>query len=292
MIAEPAGVLEKPEVFGKKEVFYGWRWIVNRFGGLPETPRIAARWWMDHVWSGEERAAVLRAWTIAPPSASEADWAALCRPTELFAGTGLKGYQVFDMESLSVKQYCMTARDATPAACLPILQPEIAKLVEAPLNRATDTPDVFGFLVTKEHHVVFKTLHKPTAKGSLIGAECASNSNLMHHFPRVELATELLKSRAAADPIVPLLLDIAKETESTKKIATTRQAAVAKRFEGGAAGAAGAEDLQHLTDLSLHIVCPYLEFLLRYMDAKRIGGQRWFLSLLDTARSTPKTKMS
>ena len=290
MIAEPTGILEKPEVFGKKEVFYGWRWILNRFGGLPETPRIAARWWMDNVWTATERAAVLRSWTIAPPSAAaaEAAWADAYRPTELFGAGTLKGYQVFDMESLSLKQYCMTSRDAEPAACLPILLPEVAKLVEAPLNRASDTPEVFGFLVTKEHQVVFKTVHKPSAKGSLIGAECSNDSNLKHHFPRVELATELLKG-AAADPIIPLLLDTANETASDKKRATTRQGAVVKRFETAAAAAG---DLQHLTDLSLHIVCPYLEFLLRYMDAKRIGGRRWFLSLVDTARSTPKVKMT
>ena len=47
------------------------------------------------------------------------------------------------------------------------------------------------------------------------------------------------------------------------------------------------ENFTHIYELSLLQVCPYLEFLLRYMDMKRIGDKRWFLTLVDAVRALP-----
>ena len=46
----------------------------------------------------------------------------------------------------------------------------------------------------------------------------------------------------------------------------------------------------HVHDLSLKQSCPYIEFLLRWMDMKHIDGKRWFLSVVDMARIPMKKK--
>ena len=281
MIAEPVGKLPRPAQLGE-ETFQGWRWLIHHFGSLPETREIAAMWWMDNLWTSAERGAVLRAWTIKVPE--DTTLAKRLEPTELFAGEGLKGYSLFDTETLKLQHYCMTSRDAEPASCSSTLLPIAEELMGAPLDRVADLPSVFGFLVTKEKTVVFKTVHKPSAKGSLVGAECANNSKLTYHYPRIETATEELRALGAADPILPLLLDISKEGVAGVKERKDRQEAVKARFEGKAA----APDFKHMTDLTLRQVCPYMEFLLRYMDLRRVGGKRWMMSLVDSARATPK----
>lgn len=293
MIAEPVGKLPKPAQLGE-ETFQGWRWLFHHFGSLPETREIAAMWWMDNLWTSAERSAVLRAWTMKAPTGADATLAKRLEPTQLFAGAGLKGYSIFNTETLKLEHNCMTARDTAPATCSSTLLEIVEGIMGKPLDRVTDLPLVFGFLVTKEKTVVFKTLHKPSAKGSLVGAECANTSQLASHHLRIETATEELRTLAAADPIVPLLLDISKEGVAVGvKERKDRQEAVKARFEGKASAAA--LDFKHITDLSLRQVCPYTEFLLRYMDLRRVGGKRWMLSLVDSARATPdkpKIKMT
>lgn len=285
IITEPGGKLPKPSQFGE-ETFQAWRWLFHHFGSLPETREIADMWWMDNLWTSMERGAVLRAWTIKAPTGSDAALAKRLQPAQLFAGAGLKGYTLFNTESLKLEYNCMSARDAAPAMCISTLLPTVNDLMKPPLDRVADLPSIFGFLVTKEKTVVFKTVHKPSAKGNLTGAECANNTKLTYHHPRIKTATEELQALAAGDPIIPLLLDISDAGIPGAKEHKDRQEAVKARFEGKAA--ATALDFKHINDLTLRQVCPYMEFLLRYMDLRSIGGKRWMLSLVDSARATPK----
>jgi hypothetical protein len=109
------------------------------------------------------------------------------------------------------------------------------------------------------------------------------------HMPRILTTMEEIAKYAPTDPIRPLLLDVAKETLPSDKEKAARQGDVTKRFGGKEAPL----DLLHLGDLTLKQLCPYTEFLLRYMELKKFGGKRWFFSLVDSARSGPKKiKMS
>jgi hypothetical protein len=285
MIAEPAGVIPKPEELSE-ETFQAWRWLFHHFATLPETRKIAAMWWMDNLWTSAQRGAVLRAWTLRTPTGVEAELARLLQPTQLFSSAALKGFTIFDTASLKLQHYCMVAGQSTLSACPSTLLSRVMDLMGPPVDRWKDMPSVFGFLVTKERTVVFKTVYKMGTKSdSLVGAECSNDSRLAHHHQRIEKAVEELQTLAPADPVLPLLLNMTKEGVSSMSEKKKRQAAVKARFEGKAAAAAS--DFTHIADLTLRQVCPYLEFLMRYMDMRRVGGQRWMLSLVDSARALP-----
>lgn len=291
ILSEPDSVIEVPTGF-KRERFYGLRWLYTHFGELEETPMIAARWWMDNVWTYAERNAVLADWTsrLETLKEEEADWARLFIPTEIYSGA-IKGYMIFDPKELKVKNYCFYKKDKgdkkkSLGVCPSTYDEDVAKLVAPPVRRdnAEDTDDVFGFQATIKGVTVFKTVHKPTAEGRLTGAQCDNDSNVLHHHPRVESAMEALDKYGEDDPIRAFLLPVDKADAPSRAEKDGRQKALKLKYEGKDSDF---EDFMHLHDLSLLQVCPYLEFILRYMDMKKIGDKRWFLSLVDSVRALP-----
>jgi hypothetical protein len=96
-----------------------------------------------------------------------------------------------------------------------------------------------------------------------------------------------LSEYAADDPIHVFLLNADKAAAPTKKEKDALQKALKLKYEGKDSDF---EDFTHLHELSLLQVCPYLEFLLRYMDMKRVGDKRWFLNLVDSTRALPGGK--
>jgi hypothetical protein len=47
---------------------------------------------------------------------------------------------------------------------------------------------------------------------------------------------------------------------------------------------------EHLRDLTHQPLCLYLEFLTRILDARHLGGRRWFLSAIEAMQSGLKGK--
>lgn len=294
MLSEPDAEISVPEGF-KKERFYGLRWLYTHFGELEETPLVAARWWMDNVWSYEERNAVLADWVTRLESLKddEATWARLYTPSEIYSGA-LKGYMIFDPKELKLKNYCFYKKNKEDkkkslGICPSTFDGDVERLIAPPVNRegSEDTGDVFGFQASIKGITVFKTVHKPSAEGRLTGAECDNDSNVLHHHPRVESAMDAIITNMPDDPIVPFLLPTEKASAPSKKEKDNIQKALKLKYEGKLSDF---EDFSHLHALSLLQVCPYLEFLLRYMDIKRIGDKRWFLSLVDSVRALPGGK--
>jgi hypothetical protein len=293
IMSEPDAYIEPPTGF-KKERFYGLRWLYHHFGELEETPLIAARWWMDNVWSYDERNAVLADWVsrFDVLSGDEKTWAGLYVPAELYNGK-IRGYMIFDPKELKIKNYCLYKKSATDkkkslGICPSTFDDDVYKLLPAPVNRETDdTGEVFGFQATIKGITVFKTVHKPSAEGRLTGAECDNDSNVLHHHPRVLSAMKGLETFAADDNIREFLLDINPDAKPSKKEKESLQKMLKLKYDGKESDF---EDFHHLHELSLLQVCPYLEFLLRYMDLKRIGDKRWFMGLVDASRALPSGK--
>jgi superfamily II DNA or RNA helicase len=293
IMSEPDAYIEPPTGF-KKERFYGLRWLYHHFGELEETPLIAARWWMDNVWSYDERNAVLADWVsrFDVLSGDEKTWAGLYVPAELYNGK-IRGYMIFDPKELKIKNYCLYKKSAADkkkslGICPSTFDDDVYKLLPAPVNRETDdTGEVFGFQATIKGITVFKTVHKPSAEGRLTGAECDNDSNVLHHHPRVLSAMKGLETFAADDDIREFLLDINPDAKPSKKEKESLQKMLKLKYDGKESDF---EDFHHLHELSLLQVCPYLEFLLRYMDLKRIGDKRWFMGLVDASRALPSGK--
>lgn len=294
VMSEPDAYIEPPTGF-KKERFFGLRWLYHHFGELEETPLIAARWWMDNVWTYGERNAVLANWVTRFDSLNddEKTWAGLYVPSEIYNGK-IRGYMIFDPKDLSIKNLCFYKKNVTDSqkslgTCPSTFDDDVAMLIAPAVNRENDesTDEVFGFQATIKGITVFKTVHKPTAEGRLTGAECDNDSNVLHHHPRVESAMKGLDTYATDDPIRKFLLNTDPSAKPSKKEKDALQKALKLKYEGKESDF---EEFHHLHELSLLQVCPYLEFLLRYMDLKRIGGKRWFLSVIDSVRALPGGK--
>lgn len=287
IMAKPTGYIEP--YFGlPEETFKGWRWILHHFGSLPETRRIALAWWMDNVWSFDERKAVFSRW-IADPSGEDASaYANLYTSRELFFSDFNVGlvYEPKDATN-PVHMYCDDGA-GNAKQCVGIEEEEAAKRVSAAapiVDRKNDTGPIFGFLTVKQDNVVFKSVEK--SKGSLDGAECSNTSNLRNHEIRIKLVQDALRAAAVKTPdlmiMVGLLLNDDEEQRSTDAERKKVQEALKASYKQD--GKLPTANIAKVSHLSLKQACPYMEFLLRWMDMKNIDGKRWFLSVIDIVRT-------
>jgi hypothetical protein len=150
------------------------------------------------------------------------------------------------------------------------LQEDVKQLIGPPVDKEKDTGPIFGFLLLdpKDQSALFKTIHK--ADGSWKGAQCFNTSNLNVPRERVVALQRILRENVGEHPILEALMDDAVETQPTADV-------IKRRAKTGT--------LLHVWDLTQKQICPYMEFLLRWMDEERIGGKRWFLSMVDATRS-------
>jgi hypothetical protein len=284
IMTKPVGTISIPVGF-KEETFNGLRWVFNHFAELEETEAIALKWWTDNVWTTAERGAVLSEFTRV---GGDATVAALFKPVELFEGS-IKGY--YQYKDGAVKPYCLVEGESVPTACATSFIAAVENLVGKPVDRRADTDDVFGMLVNKGGNTVFKTVDKTAGKVlKLEGAECANQSNLKNHEARMLNVHRKIKDAVAADsPMVKLLLaDDAAAAVEDNKVRQSIQDALKKMYNPKVKAGDPALRITHITHMSLKQICPYMEFLLRWMDIRRVGGKRWFLSLVDAVRAGAK----
>jgi hypothetical protein len=203
------------------------------------------------------------------------------RRIELFQGR-IRGTVIFNVDVGKVQTYCL--QGGAVSQCTAVFEEDVKSILGKPVDRKVDTAPYFGFLVSKQKTIVFKTVDKEN--GDIKGAECANTSNLGNHEKRVKAIQAAL--RASGLPIVPLLLAEAKGTDKERK---TRGDIVFKEQFVVAVPTFTMDTkdpIINTTDLSLKQVCPYMEFLLRYADRQGVGGVRWFLSVVDSARAGVK----
>lgn len=288
ILTKPTGPISIPVGF-KEETFNGLRWVYNHFAELEDTVPIALKWWTDNVWTTEERAAVLSDFVRRDElERDDAMIANLFRPVELFQGA-VKGF--FEYKDGTVKPHCLIEGESVPALCPTSFLSTVENLIGQPVDRRADTDDVFGMLINKSGNTIFKTVDKTAGKVlKLEGAECANQSNLKNHEARIMNVHKKIKEAFPADsPMVKLLLsDEAAGAIEDNKVRQGIQDALKKMYNPKLKATDPSLRITHVTHLSLKQICPYMEFLLRWMDMRRVGGKRWFLSLVDAVRAGAK----
>ena len=291
MMTKESGELEPP-LDMPIATFNGLRWLYHQFAGLgDEAVAIACRWWMDNIWTREERVAVLSAWTKTPPkSGVEKMYADSYRPIELFTGE-LSGFLSYDAKDKMLSKYCFIAGDDAPSLCTEIFKKEVDAAIGKPVDREKDTGPVFGMNVTKKGDVLFKSVEK--GAGSKEGAECSNTSNLGEHVRRITLLQNEIRKFVAKDaPILALIVDDSAGVDISEKDRNKVQDALAKRYNPKSKKKITAADadlvVAHLKHMSQKQLCPYMEFLMRWMDRQRLGGKRWFLTTAEAARAGAK----
>lgn len=246
-----------------------WGWLLFHFRDLPEIRKVAAQFWVDNVWKGEERRAVLEEIVRAGRRGFDAGLLeALDR--DLFLLSEIAGFKWVNPQSFELESYCL--QDGQLSAC----PSSFDQLINAKLGRPVDvkggTADIFGFYVPrKDNTLVFKTLDKSGSKRitGAVGADCSVASDLGGHRGRVRQIQDLI--RTAAKELIPLLI----EDEATEA-ARDAKGRVARQL---------ANEYKHIDDLGHFHVCLYMETLLRILDAKKVRGVRWFMNAVEAARA-------
>ena len=286
-----------PKTAGAQLTLNGWRWVLHHFRDLGEvTLRIAVSWWADNIWTLPQRKAVL-AYLCAKDPAAYTSIERLIRTSvgksELFVGGDLKGYAVLEGEDEVA--YCQQA-DGSVRRCASSMAEYVDEARGPAVDLEEGTQDLYGLLAFKDGTSVFKTMNKATGRPG--GAECATASNLpgkqeilreVHRIARETLPVELQA----------LLLDDRKETVPTDAEKKAQQDAVKERYEPPSKKPKNmTTDLRHINTLNLKQICPYTEFLFRWLDS-RVGeaaaaaaaasptalAPRSFLSAVDYVRA-------
>jgi hypothetical protein len=262
--------LKPPGNFSAGPFYEGWRWMFHHFASLPETPPIAHQWWMDNEWNQSEREVILRGWTQHGVPEGDESLVRGFQPVEFFKGS-IAGYQIVDVAKNKVVPYCFFSGDAEPTICPSNLLEDVNHVVGPPIHYKRDTGPMYGFLAynADDGRVIFKTVNKE--EKSFRGAQCSQTPNLKEHKRRIRLVQDQIRANVSeTHPIRALLLDDNPDTEPTKEELKLRKKT---------------GKYAHVADMTLKQICPYMEFLFRWMDYHRIGGKRWFMSLVDSYRS-------
>ena len=278
------GVLPKPARFGNDTEFNAWRWLLYHFREVAETVPIACHWWMDSKWTQAERTAVLKHWHTTEPSGDQATY--LSYLTADLYRADINGFQV--LQDGDLRTYCVPKKAQVSDNCV-AYQSVIDKALGAPVERGSKKTmgDLYGMMRAEKGEAVFKTVD--LTKGILTGALCSNTSNAAQSLPRIKSIQDAVrKTLAKSDALVTALLDDAELTipPSDVDASKTRKADIAKRYAG--TKHTHPDVLLKLYDLTKYQWCPYMEFLLRVMDRKKVGAKRWFLSATEVKRGEMK----
>jgi len=287
ILSKPTGSIARPTNF-KEESFLGIRWVYSRFADLEETYEIGIKWWIDNVWTPSERAAVCETFLrrgLSTLTGDEALIARLLGPVELFTGS-INGYHEYKDGKL-VRHCVIEGEGLNICPDVELFTKPVDDIIGAPVDRVKDTDDIFGMIVQKSGTSIFKTVDKTAGKVlKLEGAECANQSNLPNHWPRLKNVQGKIRAAFADQPIASrLLLDDDASVLMDAKQRTMIQDAERKLLEPKTKADDPSLRITHISHLSLKQICPYMEFLLRYAEMKRVGGKRWLLGLVDAVRA-------
>ena len=247
-----------------------WIFLVNQYGAVPELPVVATRWWFDRVLNDAGRRGVLE--SVA--TSSEGPLAEALRQ-DIYKTSSLIAYRMLNTETSAIEYFYRSADSPAfqkaESSVVAVIERQLSSSSGMDLRR--DGGSLIGFLVPKLGRLIFKTLDTTKEKKhSETGAECAIASNLGEHHPRVRL----LHEAGLTTDLAPLML-----ADSD-----------ASWDEAGAKARMATMAPTHMKDITHQPLCLYMEFLCRLLDAKRVGGRRWFLSAIDAAQVGLKQKRS
>jgi len=242
-----------------------WTWLRDHFS-LPETRGVALRWFFDKLCTYSEQKSLIEV-----ALSGNAELEAMLKGEFLKTST-MSAYRLFNPETQMVDYFCRSGSSAY-GPCTSMIAGVVEKQLTKPaLSIPEDVGTLVGFLAAKADRLMFKSLDttKPM-KSKTGGAECGNTSNLGEHHPRVRLLHDAGRGDASLAPFI--LPD-----------------ADADWNEGSAKKHMAALKPQHMKDFTHQPLCLYMEFLTRLLDAKAVGGRRWFMSAQEAINAGLKSK--
>ena len=247
-----------------------WTWLLARYAGVPETRQVALRWWIDKLTMAEQRT-LLEIAGAAAAGDPIVEGLQATLGSEIFRSKQLVAFRIFNPELMETQFFSKPTTGAWGPA-----PSTVAGIVDKSLgNKSVPIPGgtgpLIGFIAAKQGRTVFKSLDTTKArKHSSVGVECGNTSTLGMHRPGVQA----LHAAALSSELGSLMLPDADESWDEGE-AKAHMAAIAP---------------EHLRDLTHQPLCLYLEFLTRLLDARHLGGRRWFFSAVEAVQSGLKGK--
>jgi hypothetical protein len=239
----------------KEELYRLVQWMPYEFRNFRNIEDILLQFYMDRIWTLEERHAILYSITerrgLNQLTPIDEQIISYLKNPEIFEGDGVVGYTILELNG-TVTRYCKIG-EAPIGVCPPVIKME--EILDKPLNGLDGCSPIYGFHVYSKRNILFKILNKhnldaksPQFKGS----DCSVTPNLKPMKEHLRILYKYKEDHAMhlLDPII---------------------------LKGG-------ESLG-IDSLNAPQLCMYIEILLRAFQSVETTGLRWILSMIDTERA-------
>jgi hypothetical protein len=244
----------------KEETYRLIQWMPYEFRNFCNIEDILLQFYMDRIWTLEERHAVLHSITerrgLHQVTPLDEQILSYLKNPEIFEGDGVVGYTILESNG-TVTRYCKIG-EAPIGVCPPIIK--MNEILEEPLNGLDRCSPVYGFHVYFKRNIIFKILNKSnlnTKNRQFTGSDCSITSNLGPMKDHLRILYKY-KEDHAMHLLNPMIL------------------------KGG--------DTLGIDDLKSPQLCIYIEMLLRAFQSVETTGLRWILSIIDSERAEEVVK--
>ena len=234
----------------KEETYRLVQWMPYRFRNFRNIEDILLQFYMDRIWTLDERHAVLHSITerkgLNQLTPVDEQILSYLKNPEIFEADGVVGYTILESNG-TVTRYCKIG-EAPIGVCPPIIKME--EILEEPLNGLTGCSPIYGFHVYYKRNIIFKILNKENldAKSPQFkGSDCSITPNLKPMKEHIRILYKYKEDHKMhlLDPII----------------------------------------LKDVDSLNAPQLCMYIELLLRAFQSVETTGLRWILSMIDSERA-------
>jgi hypothetical protein len=251
--------------------------IAFRFKELVETKQVLLGFGWDHFYSYDTKQRLYTAYMNGKLTGNLGEFAPVMMKNT-FKSDDINGYFLLDIKNNRVDTFCKRTGQMTYTACPSSLAPFVAAATSdssesegragAPIVAiAQRCGNLFGFLVAKSAQNILSAKTVENTPGGAItdGKDCAGDSKKEPHLERIRTLRKAVETYGDTD-LLRVMYPVAVVAAEKKSVAR-------KSF------------IEETSDMKQSTLCIYLEFICRLMDARRVGGKRWFLNDVEFKRS-------
>ena len=251
--------------------------IAFRFKELVETKQVLLGFGWDHFYSYDTKQRLYTAYMNGKLTGNLSEFASVMMKNT-FKSDDIDGYFLLDIKNNRVDTFCKRTGQMTYTACPSSLAPFVSAATTdasesegragAPIVKiAQRCGNLFGFLVAKPGQNVLsaKTVENTPGGATTDGKDCSGDSKKEPHLERIRILRKAVETYGDTD-LLRVMYPVA-------SIAAEKKSAARKSF------------IEETADMKQSTLCIYLEFICRLMDARRVGGKRWFLNEVEFKRS-------
>ena len=252
--------------------------IAFRFKELVETKQVLLAFGWDHFYSYETKQRLYTAYMNGKLESGNLSAYAPVMMKNTFKSEDINGYFLLDIKNNRIETFCKRTGQMTYTSCPSSLAPFVAAATTdasesegragAPIVAISQRcGNLFGFLVAKPAQNILSAKTVENTPGGAItdGKDCVGDSKKEPHLLRIQALRKAVETYGDTD-LLRIMYPVSSVTTEKKSLAR-------KSF------------IEETSDMKQSTLCIYLEFICRLMDARHVGGKRWFLNDIEYKRS-------